>query len=692
MRTRSAIDYRAEAIEEYRRYLSNVWFQDESPGRDSNRDGRTYNQFTGERLDRWDQVQPPRLSPRYYVSLKPGDEKWTRPGAYKLWLDFHRYYTFEFFRRVSAAASERHPIVCYPFAHAFVIWPGINAHWGLSAYWHARLSPIVTVEQCWPESPAMSLNYALAEPLARRFNNVVMGWSWFYSGKQAEDMYDGPNDIARALVRMIGHGVQGIHHWLYSPQYRSRHREQRRQLAYWHNFLGHHYAGFLAHSAPAKPQVALLAPDYTGYFYRGFNYPKADYAYTVHALTAAQVPFDVVCEELLELDPTALDAYKLLYVVGCEWTTPTIRRRIRAFLNNGGHVVVTGDSLSLDIPSGRRTGFLAQALGVRLRAKHKNPFLPSAQTAEEEEWAAKLAAWDGPLTFQGHHLHRPGALSKLWTRGGGRVVRNDAAWRQVDALMADMPRAGRGGLAHYAIDMRDPPRVRYAKRLRAGDALVSYGEICTGEALRGRAVAWLAGEVCGVETERTLWLGTRPGMSLHALAPRLSLSRPTEPANPFVARVPDDPRGLEPYVALLTYPVRKAGVRPPVAVTLRGRIPGHVEVLTRHDGQGNLMVFVINHHREKGAYDVAISRPLPRRAMAWDLLGTKQIESPTDGLFPLALEPWGVAVLFIGTQGALEPVKQAQARLDGMDLSVPQYFLDRPALNAPPWDTPIPAE
>lgn len=696
MRTRSMIDYRPQAITEYRKYLEEVWFQDDSPDKDTNKDGRTFNQFTKENHKTWNTIQPPMLSRRFYSSPAPDDQKWDRLGAFKLWLDFHRYYTFEFFRRINNDASKRagKKIECYPFPQAFMMWPGANVHWGMSVYWNARINPIINIEQCWSDSPAMALNYAQSDRLVRKFKNVLMGWSWFYFADEAGDMYDGPGDIERALARMMGHRVDGIHHWLYSPQYRSRHKNQRLQLAYWHNFLGKHYASFLSRSAPPEPDVALLVPDYTGYFYRMFNYAKGDYAYTAAALLEAQLPFEIVAEEEIELEPDTLEPYKVLYVVGSEWTTPTIRKRISQFIADGGVVFANGDSLSLDIPTGKRTDFLAENFGIKLRRKHKNPFYPSTQNLEEEAWGAELTGWGKPLSFQGHHLHKPGTLSRLWKRAGGKVVRNEEEWKKVDEVMARMPKKGRGGIEQIAIDMRTPPKIRYDI---VDASLVTYGEINTGTVTRGRAIARYGDEVCGVETEKTVWLGTRPGLSLHAIAPRLSLSRPTEPANPYPVEVSDNYSTHKPYVDVIAYAARKAGVKRIVTMKLRGDIPCNLEVLPRVDKDGNIMVIVINHDGTNATYRVTIDsdyvkNKLPAKSTAWNLLKTKLIEKETDGQFNLAVPARRVAVFFVGSEEVLEPVRQAQAKLDAMDMSVPQYFRDRSKLNENQWNTPIPAE
>jgi len=60
------------------------------------------------------------------------------------------------------------------------------------------------------------------------------------------------------------------------------------------------------------------------------------------------------------------------------------------------------------------------------------------------------------------------------------------------------------------------------------------------------------------------------------------------------------------------------------------------------------------------------------------------------GAFEVPVAPEKVAVLFIGSAKALEPLRQAQARLNALDLSVPKYFQDRPALNEFEYNTPVP--
>ncbi len=691
---RAMVDYRPEAIVEYRRYLRDVWFQDEAPDRDTNRDGRTYDAFTGEKLTRWEDVEPPKLSPRFYQDPRPGDEvKWTRSGAYKLWSDFHRYFTFEFFRRTSAAVEDAtgQRFACYPFPHGFVVWPGANVFYGLGAYWNARLNPILSIEQCWPDSPAMALEYAMYAPLVRRYHNVVMGWSWFYVGDEAAARYDGPSDIGRALARIMGRTVDGLHHWFDSPTYRGRQQAERAQLAYWHNFLAKHYQSFIARSEPVVPQVALLMPDYTGYFYRLFQYPKQDWAYTAEGLQEAQIPYDVVTEEQLELDPAALAGYKVLYVVGSEWTTPTIQERVAGFVARGGVVCADVDSLSLDITTGRRTDFLERTFGVRILRKLKNSFLPSAETPEEEAWAAALDSPGNPFWLQGVAVHRPDAMARLWTMAKGVVLRDEAVWAQLDALMQRMPRTVRG-LDQGPLDMRDPPKIRYAPGVGPVAETTTWGEVDVAEALPpARPIAWYGARVAAVETDRTVWLGTREGMSLHAVSPRISMSQAAEPCNPFLALLPAGYASHAPYVDVIAYAARKAGVARPVTVTVGGHIPYNLEVSTRADAAGNLMIVVVNHDGSDETYHVAVDPGrVPASATAWNVLDNVLIARRTSGAFDVHIGSGRVAVLYVGAERALAPVQKAQAELLAMDLSVPRYFAERPELNASTFETTVP--
>jgi hypothetical protein len=72
------------------------------------------------------------------------------------------------------------------------------------------------------------------------------------------------------------------------------------------------------------------------------------------------------------------------------------------------------------------------------------------------------------------------------------------------------------------------------------------------------------------------------------------------------------------------------------------------------------------------------------------MLREQTLETKSDGHFQLAIPAWGVSVLMVGAPAKLRPIKILQAELNKKDLSVPQYFRDRPQLNEPEYDTPIP--
>ena len=749
LRTRAQMDYRDPMRDEFRKFLKDIWFGDRSPNQDTNEDGRTYNAFTGEKLTSWGQVEPVELSldwsqpawskgGRSFSKMPEVDGvMFEQPGRYKLLIDFHRYYTFEFFRRINEEASQKMNamgtpgrVSCYPFTQHFIIWPGANQRHGNSFYWYHRLSPVVNVEHCWSEAPVMNLNYAITDRLAPRHKNLVMGWIWFYFGQEGFDMYNGPHDMGRAMARMMGHVVDGTHHWLYSPRYRSRDRKQRLQIAYWQNFLKSQYANFLSKSAPPQPQVALLMPDTTGYFYRYFQYPKQDFGWTAEALQNLQLSYHIITEEELELGEADLTDYKVLYVVGSEWSTPTIRRRIVDFIGQGGVAFANVDSLTLDIATGKRTDFLEKTFGAKIERKHKNAFFPSTQTAEEAVWAVQFDTWGNPFKLQGHMVHLlddPRAWAKLYARTGqkfvmgedgkpkrqipdhngmrggrprrdpswqmtrdknGKLTRDEAVWKQLDEAMATMPKEVLG-IKQSPLDMRTPPQVKYP----GGAVAANWSEIDEATAVNGaKPIAWWGDKVVGIEGERTVWLGTREGMNLHAISTRMSAHRGTEPCNPFPSEIPEMYESHRPYAEALGYAAKKAGVTRVATLTLAGKLPMNLEVLPRVDANGTLMVIAISHDKTEAVYDVAVDPAYVKPgAEAWDMLNEKTVESKTDGQFKLKVPSWGVSVVMLGTPANLKPIKASQAKLNRKDMTVSQYFRDRPELNTGEWNTPVPA-
>jgi len=730
LRTRRHIDYHPEATPEFQKYLREVWFQDKAPNKDSNRDGRTYNQFTGEKLTSWDQVQLLKVSPYYYDAWssrdKPEVDKvmWEQPGRFKLLLDFQGYWSIEFFRRINDGATAalnakgmKGRVSCYPFMQHFIIWPSANSVAGNSFYWYSRLSPVVNIEHMWPEAPTMNLNYAITDRLAARFQTPVMGWVWFYYGTEGADMYNGPHDIDRAMARMMGHRVDGTHHWLYSQVYRGRDQAQRLQIAYWQNFFATHYEPYLANSAPPKTQVAMLMPNYTGYFYRYFQYPKTDWGFTAEGLQNSQLNFEMVTEEELELDDDVLSQYKVLYVIGSEWTTPTIKRRIDAFIKQGGIVYANVDSLSLDIVQNKRTDYLEKTFGVQIKHKYKTGFFPSAQTQEESAWAKTLDTRTSPVKLQGHAVHwynddDPRAFAKLWARTpisvellpngkpkkgawgvkcrkpewkiirgkDGRPLPDEKAFKQYDELMAKMPKVVHG-IKQSALDMHKPPVIRVGNQ-----EFPTHSEIDTAKVVKGKAIAWYGKKVVGVETDNTVWMGLRLGQDLQAISPRMSMHRMCEPCNPFVTELTESYESHKPYADTLAYAAEKAGVKRVAQLTRDGQCVYNLEVLPRVAADGTLMVVVINHDATDAEYDVAIDSDYVKPKMeAWEMLTEKVIESATDGCFAWRVPAWGVSVFVLGQPEHLKPLKTAQAKLNKKDMSVPKYFADRPELNKREW-------
>ncbi len=748
LRTRAQMDYRDPMRAEFRKYLSEIWFGDATPGKDTNKDGRTYNGFTGAKLKTWDEVEPFHVSLSWTMSaydnegvtfskMPEVDRKiFDEPARYKLLVDFHRYWTYEFFRRINNAASQRMNekgkpgrISCYPFTQHFQIWPGANQRHGNSFYWYHRLSPVVNVEHMWADSPTMNLNYAITDRLSPRFKNATMGWAWFYFGQEGHDMYNGPHDMDRAMARLIGHNVDGTHHWLYTPRYRSRDRKQRLQIAYWQNFLKMHYPHFLAKSAPVQPQIALLMPDTSGMFYRYFMYPKQGFGWMAEAFQNLQHSYNIITEEELELHQGTLDDYKILYVTGSEWSSTTIRKRVTDFIAKGGIVYADVDSLTLDLTTGKRIDFLEKHFGTKIVCKYKNGFMPSTQTAEEALWAQPLDRWAGPLKLQGHMVHKlddPRAWAKLYKRtekkilvgpdglavrpipknqgmkGGqpvrdpswvmirdaeGNLIPDEEVWAGVGKEMAAMPKEVRG-LKQQPLDMRTSPEIKYANGLIGRQ----WSEIDVAKPVKGgKTIATWDGKTVGIETKSTVWMGTREGMNLHAISSRMSAHRGTEPCNPYPSKIPELYESHRPYAEAVGYAAEKAHVTRPVTMTLNDQLVMNLEVLPRLDAKGTLMVTVINHDKTEAIYDVTIDKAHIKSGMeVFEMLGETVVEAKTDGVFKLPVPAWGVSVFVLGTPKNLKTLKATQAKLNKMDLSVPQYFLDRPELNQGEWGTAIP--
>lgn len=737
LRTRSHIDYHPQATIEFRKYLKEIWFGDAAPNEDTNNDGRTYNRFTGEDLTDWDQVQPIKLSPYYNDAWRGRDNPavdkimWEQPGRFKLWIDFHGYWTIEYFRRINNDATKaindrgiKGRVSCYPFMQHFIIWPSANAKSGNSFYWYCRLSPVVNVEHMWPDSPAMNLNYAITDRLAPRFNTPVMGWVWFYFGREGYDMYNGPNDCARAMARLMGHRIDGTHHWLYSPIYRGRDRNQRLQIAYWQNFLASHYKGYLAGSAPPEAQIALLMPNYTGYFYRYFQYPKTDWGYTSEGFQNSQLNYEMVTEEELELDKGILDQYKVLYVIGSEWTTPTIKKRIDDFIKNGGIVFANVDSLSLDIAKNKRTDYLEKTFGVKITHKYKNGFFPSVQNMAESAWAKDLDTWGFPTKLQGHSVHwdkldDPRSFAGIWARthlsvekgpdgkvkrdGLNRMVRkpdwkiirgkdghpvlDEKEFKKYEEVMDRMPNKVHG-IPQSPLDMRKKHMIKFKNNIH----VPTYGEIDIAKSINnGKPIAWYGKEIVGIETDNTVWLGLRLGIDLHAISPRISMHRTSGPVNPFVTNPPDLYQAHKPYADMLAYAAEKANVKRVAQLTIGSKKVYNLEVLPRVDADGTLMAIVINHDKTVAEYDVEIDFDYVKKNMeAWDMLNEKTIEKKTDGKFKLNVPAWGISIFMLGTPNNLKPIKLIQAGLNKKDMSVPKYFLDRPELLKYEWNVPIP--
>ena len=244
------------------------------------------------------------------------------------------------------------------------------------------------------------------------------------------------------------------------------------------------------------------------------------------------------------------------------------------------------------------------------------------------------------------------------------------------------------GLKQAPLDMRNPPQITYANGLVG----TSWSEVDVAKPVNGgKVIATWDGKVVGIETENTVWMGTREGMNIHAISSRMSAHRTTEPCNPFPAEIPELYESHRPYAEAVGYAADKAGVTRAVTLMNGDRLPMNLEVLPRIASDGTLMVTVINHDKTEAEYDVTVDTAYIKKGMlAWDMLNEKTIEKATDGQFMLEVPSWGVSVFILGMDKALKPIRAAQKKLNKKDLSVPKYFAKRPELNTYEWGTPVP--
>lgn len=647
--TRRQIEYGYSAKEEYIAFLRDQVFHDAGPGEDTNKDEWTYNRVTLSNLKSWDEVPLPVIEDRY-----------KQPGAWKLWYDFHGYYTALFFQRGSRYMSEKlnQPVVLFNFPHAMVKWPSAANAGGVDLYWEARLGRVLTVEDCQWDHPGTTIHYAIINQLSRRYQLPVMGWSWF--GPDANRAND-PREIERGLARQMGNDSHGLIMWLYSDIPYGTWREKpeaREALAKWHHIYQAHW-DFLRHAAVPAPQVAVLFPRNTGNMYRKYGYPKADYGWACQALSELHVPYEIIMDNQLELEPKVLDDYKVLVVPSATWESPQIRETIARFIDNGGYVMATGDSLLMDTASGNMTDFLFAEFGVRPTNLFKGTFQPSYGSLEEEAWATEHAKKFQNPTWAGD---KDKSIFKTSKDIATPVDFSDA---DLQMLRSALPAVSGTGLEQSLYDPRLPQIIKAeTANSWVPENYRTYHDIITAEVgPKATVVATYGTQPVAAETEKTLWVGFRPGVDHAALFPVYQLRTFGEPIWPFEINTARNAAERAAPTRWFDRIIEKSGIDRPMIVTHEGEAAPEIELLTRAASNGDRLIFLINHDLEIGGRYTLSGSVLKKLKAVGDVRAGKKLALSDDGAIHIQIAPGTVALLAAGSESFVNSRLEAQKRV-----------------------------
>ncbi|MCF7849144.1 MAG: hypothetical protein K9M45_09855 [Kiritimatiellales bacterium] len=653
--SRRDIEYGYDAVPRYRAWLKTVIFQDETPAKDTNNDGLTYNRVTLSNHATWNEV----LIPSW-------DERYIHPGAWKYWIDFHGYYTHLFFQQGGEhiAKGLDRPVEFFTFSHANAKWPGASSKHGLDLYWQARLNRVLTVEDCQWDYPGVNIHLAFTNQLSRRYGLPVLGWSWFSPEPQRANE---PRPAARALARIMGQNTHGLLMWIYGEDWRAK-PEARDAIARWHHIYRVHW-DFLRNATVPAPSVAVLYPRNTGNMYRGFEYPKLDFGWACQALAEAHIPFEIIADNQLEQEPDILSDYEVLLVLSSSWQSPQVNNRVAAFIDAGGFVMATADSFLFDTATGRPTDFLYTHFGIRPRHKYKGVFMPSYNSMDEMTWARQFASkHQTPASWEGDTDR-----SKFRARGE-QVTPAQLTDDELATLRRELPEKSAAGLPQNVWDPRMPQRITAQKNDSwTPDDYRTFHDIFTGEAKKdAKVVASYNTEPVAVETDRTLWLGFRPGHDHACLFPVYDMRQFGEPIWPFEINDATTAAERSGPRAWITRIVEKADVERPLEATLNGTPAPQLEILTRLDDAGNRMVWIVNHENTGGAVTLAGPALTTVDSVA-ELLSGKKLNVSKHGSVDFPVGPGQVAMLAAGTSSFVNARLDAQAEVPDTIPPIPTY-------------------
>jgi|GEM_PF-2772937 len=653
--SREQIEYGYDARERFADYLREVIY-----GGEENALAR-FNAETGLNLTDWRELPMPVYMQRYDT-----------PALWKRWIDFHAYFTADFFRQTGAVATRElgRDVEVFTFPHATAKWPGPSSAKGIDQFLLAKTNRLLTVEDCQADYPGSTIHYAFTDQLSRRYNRPVLGWSWFWGDA---DRHNDPLEIGRALARAMGHSTHGLLHWNYDPTFKDERFDWRKKpatrkaLAYWHRTYQAHWP-FLKSTVGEAPQVAVLFPRNSGNMYyhpvHQWVFPKQDFGWTCHLLNELHVPFEVVSDNQIEFEPSVLDDYRLLIAPTSAWQSPEVREAIAAFIARGGFVYTSGDGFVMDTRTGKAVPFLGEQFGIDLETKHRTLFAPTYDTAAEEEWSRGRVA----------ELQTP-----KW-EGGAKHYRPEEQFEPVeltDETLAEirkaLPDQGITGVWQTVWDPREEQMVRIEMKGREPVSHRTYHDILTGKARPGATVlARYGDDVAAVETERTVWTGFRPGWDAACEMPVPFMRSWGEPVWPYKYDPGVGNRGATAR-AVFAYVLSKAGIEPPLKVERNGEPAPEIEVRSRVGKDGNRMVWLINHGDTEASCSVK-GDWLAKAEVVADVRSGKPIKV-REGTTELKIPAGEVMMLALGEDRFVRNAQAAQARV-ARDLEALKTFAE----------------
>lgn len=563
-------------------------------------------------------------------------DRYKNPGPWRLWIDFHAYYTNLFFREAGRSIGEKlgHDVELFPFAHATMKWPGASSARGLDAYRQARTHRILTVEDCQADYPGSTIAYSLTDQLSRRYGRPVIGWSWFWP---QSDRSNDPDEAGRSLARAMGHNVHGLLFWVYTEKWGEK-PAMRASVAYWHKLFNAHWP-FLRQAWITSPKVAVLYPRNTGNMYYNWDYPKTDYGWTIQALTETHVPFEVVTDNQIEAEPEVLNDYKVLIIPSAAWEGEKFLAAVKEFVKKGGFVMADGDSLSLSVETGKPTTFLKDVFSVQPGKKSKGIFFPTYDDTSEHAWVKdktqswQMAKWQPKTTGEESDLQ--GRCEPL--------VMDDS---QFADLAAALPKLSGTGLPQSLLDPRIKHIIKGEADWNPPAEHRTFHDIVTGIPLpNGKIVARFGGEACAIETAQTLWLGFRPGFDHACVFPLREMAKWGEQVWPFDKTLSADAKSCSSSRNWISRILDKAGIKPEFDITYDGQPCPWLEVLKRGDRNGDALLFLIDHEGHAGKYKLK-----GLQTAAVDLMSGKTLQSANDGSVEIDIPAKQVVMLAIGTK------------------------------------------